>query len=101
MNVADLLDRVGRRDQLRLDLGVDAVEARVVDRRRADPDVDLGRAGLAAAARRSACVVVPRTIESSTTISRLPRTSSRSGFSFSVTPRWRIAWLGWMNVRPV
>ena len=47
MNVADLLERVGRRDQLGLDLGVDAVEARVEDRRRADPDVDLGRAGLA------------------------------------------------------
>ena len=39
--------RVGRGDQLGLDLGVDAVEARVVDRRGADPDVDLGRAGLA------------------------------------------------------
>ena len=39
--------RVGRRDELGLDLGVDAVEARVVDRRRADPDVDFGRAGLA------------------------------------------------------
>ena len=45
--LADLLDRMGRRDQLGLDLGVDAVEAGVVDRRRADPEVDLGRAGLA------------------------------------------------------
>ena len=32
-------------DQLGLDRGVDAVEARVVDRRGADPDVDLGGAG--------------------------------------------------------
>ena len=39
--------RLGRRDELGLDLGVDPVEARVVDRRGADPDVDLGRAGLA------------------------------------------------------
>ena len=45
-------------------------------------------------------VVVPRTIESSTTTSRLPRTSSRSGLSFMFTPRWRIDWLGWMKVRP-
>ena len=82
---------VRRRDQLGLDLRVDAVEAGVVDRRRADPDVDL-----AAPARRSSAticfVVVPRTIESSTTIRRLPRTTSRSGLSFSVTPRWRIVW---------
>ena len=32
-----------RGDQLRLDRGVDAIEAGVVDRRRADADVDLGR----------------------------------------------------------
>ncbi len=45
-------------------------------------------------------VVVPRTIESSTTISRLPRIESGSGFSFSFTPRSRSACEGWMNVRP-
>src|SRR4051812_41109140 len=44
--LADLLDRARRRDQLGGDLGVDAVEARVVDRGGADPDVDLGGAGL-------------------------------------------------------
>jgi len=33
------------RDQLGLDLRVDTVEARVIDRRRADPDVDFGGAG--------------------------------------------------------
>ena len=43
----DLVDRVGGRDELGLDLGVDPVEARVVDRRGADPDVDLGGSGLA------------------------------------------------------
>src|SRR6476469_5155926 len=45
--VPDLVDSVGRCDQLRLDLGVDPVEARVVDRRGADPDVDLLGAGAA------------------------------------------------------
>ena len=45
--VADLGFGVGRGDELGLDGRVDAVEARVVDRRRADPDVDLGRARLA------------------------------------------------------
>ena len=58
----------------------------------------------AAPARRSSStierVVVPRTIESSTTTRRWPRTISRSGESFTVTPRWRIDWDGWMNVRP-
>src|SRR5450759_3354441 len=41
----DLLDGVGRGDQLRLDLRVDPVEAGVVDGRRADPNMDLCRAG--------------------------------------------------------
>ena len=27
-------------------------------------------------------------------------TTSRSGFSLSRMPSWRIVWLGWMNVRP-
>src|SRR6185503_7313327 len=43
--VADLVDGHVGRDELRLDLGVDAVEARVEDRRCADPDVDLRGAG--------------------------------------------------------
>ena len=38
---------MGRRDELGLHLRVDAVEARVEDRGRADPQVDLGRAGAA------------------------------------------------------
>jgi hypothetical protein len=54
---------------------------------------------------RSTCtscrVVVPRTIESSTTISRFPRIVSGSGFSFMRTPRWRRAVVGSMNVRPM
>ncbi len=45
-------------------------------------------------------VVVPRTIESSTTISRFPLTTSRSGLSLIVTPRWRSPCDGWMKVRP-
>ena len=43
--VADLVDRLRGGDELGLDGRVDAVEARVVDRRRADPDVDLAGPG--------------------------------------------------------
>src|SRR5215831_16656582 len=43
--------------------------------------------------------VVPRTIESSTATTRLPRSDRRSGFSFSITPASRRDWSGWMNVR--
>jgi hypothetical protein len=46
-------------------------------------------------------LVVPRTIESSSTISRLPSMLSRSGLSFMRTPSARISWLGAMNVRPM
>ncbi len=46
-------------------------------------------------------VVVPRTIESSTTTSRWPAMLSRSGFSFIRTPSERISWLGAMKVRPM
>ena len=44
-------------------------------------------------------VVVPRTIESSTTMSRLPATTSRSGLSLIVTPRWRMPLRG-LDERP-
>ncbi len=44
--------------------------------------------------------VLPRTIESSTTTTRWPAITSRSGLSFSLMPRCLIVWLGWMNVRP-
>ena len=58
----------------------------------------------AAPARRSMAtisrVVVPRTIESSTTTSRFAAHTSRSGLSLIVTPRWRSASDGWMKVRP-
>ena len=47
-----------------------------------------------------ACCVLPRTIESSTTTTRCPAITPRSGFSFSRMPRSRMVWLGWMNVRP-
>ena len=46
-------------------------------------------------------VVVPRTMESSTTTRRWPSMASRSGFSFMRTPRARISWLGAMKVRPM
>src|SRR5262245_29699970 len=42
--VARLIDRMGRGDELRLDGRIDAIEAGVIDRRRTDPDVDLARA---------------------------------------------------------
>ena len=49
----------------------------------------------------TARVVVPRTMESSTTTSRLPSMFSRSGLSFIRTAMSRISWLGAMNVRPM
>ncbi len=44
-------------------------------------------------------VVLPRTIESSTTTMRLPPTISGSGLNFSRRPCLRSSWPGWMNVR--
>ena len=44
--------------------------------------------------------VVPRTMESSTTTTRLPASTSRTGDSFSLTPKWRIDCDGSMKVRP-
>ena len=43
--------------------------------------------------------VVPRTMESSTAITRFPWIERRSGFSFRITPASRSDWSGWMNVR--
>jgi hypothetical protein len=45
-------------------------------------------------------LVVPRTMESSMTTTRLPRKVSLTGFSFSLTPKWRIDCSGSMKVRP-
>ena len=45
-------------------------------------------------------VVLPRTIESSTTTSRLPRITAGSGLNLSRMPCWRSAWSGWMKLRP-
>ena len=47
-----------------------------------------------------ALVVLPRTIESSTTTKRSPRMASLSGLSLIRMPSWRMVWLGWMKVRP-
>ena len=44
--------------------------------------------------------VVPRTIESSIRTMRFPSTISRTGFSFTFTPKLRIDCFGSMNVRP-
>ena len=57
----------------------------------------------AAPASRSICtiwrVVLPRTIESSTTTRRRPPTISGSGLNFSRRPCLRSSWPGWMKVR--
>ena len=50
--------------------------------------------------RTSARWVLPRTIESSTTISRLPRMTSLSGLSLSRMPSCRMVCEGAMKVRP-
>ena len=44
--------------------------------------------------------VVPRMIESSIRITRLPSSSDRTGFSFILTPKSRTRCSGWINVRP-
>src|SRR4051812_17352335 len=44
--------------------------------------------------------VVPRTMESSTTMTRLPRTTAGTGLSLSFTPKWRMDCEGSMKVRP-
>ena len=45
--------------------------------------------------------VVPRTIESSTSTTRLPLTIVRTAESFMRTPFSRSSCEGWMNVRPM
>ena len=45
-------------------------------------------------------LVVPRTMESSTSTTRLPSSIARLALCFSFTPRWRIWSVGSMKVRP-
>ena len=45
-------------------------------------------------------LVVPRTIESSISTTRLPSRMLRTGFSLIFTPKWRIDCCGSMKVRP-
>ncbi len=45
-------------------------------------------------------LVVPRTMESSMTTTRLPSRTSRFGLSFTLTPKWRMPCCGSMKVRP-
>ncbi len=47
----------------------------------------------------SLLVVLPRTMESSTTTSRLPEMTVRMGLSFMRRPSWRRWSSGWMKVR--
>ena len=44
--------------------------------------------------------VVPRTIESSSSTTRLPSTTARLALCLSFTPSERIVWVGSMKVRP-
>ena len=44
--------------------------------------------------------VVPRTRESSTTTTRFPERTSRTGLYFILAPKSRSFWVGLMNVRP-
>ena len=44
--------------------------------------------------------VVPRMMESSIRMMRLPSSRLRTGFSFMRTPKSRTRCSGWMNVRP-
>ena len=46
-------------------------------------------------------LVVPRTMESSTRITRLPSSRLRTAFSFSFTPKSRTDCSGSMKVRPM
>jgi len=45
-------------------------------------------------------LVVPRTMLSSTSTTRLPASRWRTGFSFTFTPKLRMFCLGSMKVRP-
>ena len=46
-------------------------------------------------------LVVPRTMESSTSTTRLPATVSAMGLSLMRTVFSRSFWSGWINVRPM
>ena len=93
-----LLDRPAGRDELVVVAEVDPVEAGETiggDETRTCTSVAPPSKSIATSWR----IVVPRTIESSTTTTRLPDTSS-SGLNFSLIPCSRSPWSGWMNVRP-
>ena len=45
--------------------------------------------------------VVPRTMESSMSTTRLPSTVERTAFSLMRTLCCRCFWLGWIKVRPI
>ncbi len=46
-------------------------------------------------------LVVPRTMESSTTTTRLPCNTSGTAFNLIFTPKWRMDCSGSMKVRPM
>ena len=98
--VSNLIDVPVVGQQLFLGGEIDTIVARVSDGRATDTHVDLF-----GARPREGClilprVVVPRTIESSTTTTRLPATTSWITASFSLTANSRSFCSGEMNVRP-
>ncbi len=78
---------------------VHAIEAGMGGGRRGHAEMHLGGAGIAHH-RHDLLEVVPRTMESSTSTTRLPWSMARLGLCFSLTPRWRMESDGSMKVRP-
>jgi hypothetical protein len=86
-------------DQLGAAGEVDAVEARPLHRRAGDPHVHLGGARLAQHPHQRPLGVAPHdgVVDDDQPLAAM---TSRSGFSLSRMPSWRIVCDGWMNVRP-
>ncbi len=95
---ADLRHRSAVGDHLLARGHVDPVVARMLDRRRRDPQVHLGGAGVAQHLHDLAGRVAPhdRVVDDD---QALAATTSGSGLNFSRTPWRRSSWPGWMKVR--
>ena len=95
---ADLLDALVGGDQLGPGGHVDAVEAGEGDRRGADAQVHLARAGRVEHLDELAGRVAAhdRVVDDD---EALAGDASRRGLSFMRMPSWRRCWSGWMKVR--
>jgi hypothetical protein len=97
--LANLFDGLVGGDQVALARRIDAVEAGRNGRRTTDAQVHF----LGPAPRTMRTIlrdVVPRMIESSMSITRLPSSRLRTGLSLSLTPKSRTRCSGSINVRP-